>query len=229
MSDAERIALPYLVIANALVVSVASIVLALVVRRRGLAPVPGPLQNAAERGMEWFVDLAKSVSPGRVEAIAPFLASLFVFILASNLLLFLPVPLLRVPPTSYFGATLGLGLCGTLGAAVLSARLHGPLATVKHLVWPNPLQLVTEASHVLSLSLRLFGNIGGEYLVVVLVAASAPYGMPLVIHALGLVPAVVQPMVFTLLVSSFMSESAHAATARSSPRAAATAITAEAR
>jgi F-type H+-transporting ATPase subunit a len=71
-------------------------------------------------------------------------------------------------------------------------------------VWPNPLQLVAELSHTLSLSLRLYGNIGGEFIVASLVTQAAPYGVPLVVDAFGLIPAVVQPLVFTLLTASFL-------------------------
>ncbi len=206
MSDAVREALPYVVIVNALVVALLLVISATVIVRLKLREVPGPVQNAVERGLEWFVGLAKTVRADGVTVIAPFLASLFAFILLSNLMLVIPLPLLRIAPTSYYSVTLALAAAGTLGAVVLGARFNGVLKSLKHLVWPNPLQLVSEASHVLSLSLRLFGNIGGEALVASLVMSAAPYGMPLVIHAFGLVPAVVQPLVFTLLVSSFLAE-----------------------
>ena len=65
-------------------------------------------------------------------------------------------------------------------------------------------------SHTLSLSLRLYGNIGAEVLVAALAAQAAPYGLPLVIDALGLIPAVVQPIVFTLLTASFLATAVHA-------------------
>jgi F0F1-type ATP synthase membrane subunit a len=40
--------------------------------------------------------------------------------------------------------------------------------------------------------------------VAALAASAAPYGIPLIIHALGLIPATVQPMVFILLTASFL-------------------------
>ncbi|HVV84004.1 MAG TPA: FoF1 ATP synthase subunit a [Kofleriaceae bacterium] len=206
-------ALPYVVIANAALVALVLVVVAAIVGRR-LREVPGPLQNAIERGLEWFVGQARAIRADAVTAIVPFLASLFAFILACNLLIVVPVPLLRVAPTTYYGATLALALTAVGGVVVLGVRLHGLAATARHLVWPNPLQLVSEVSHVLSLSLRLFGNMGGELLVAVLVTAAVPYGLPLVIHALGLVPAVVQPLVFTLLVSNFLGEAVHQEPAR---------------
>ena len=57
---------------------------------------------------------------------------------------------------------------------------------------------------MLSLSLRLFGNIGGEYMTVVLVTSAIAVGIPLILHVLGLIPAFVQALVFTLLTASFI-------------------------
>lgn len=228
MPDALRHALPHLAVANAAIVASLLVAVAALVVRPRLREVPGPLQNAVERGLEWFVRLAREVRPDGVTTIAPFLASLFTFILCCNLLATLPIPLLRIPPTSYFSATLALALIGTLGAVGLGARYVGVGGAIRHLFWPNPLQLVSEASHVLSLSLRLFGNIGGELVVAMLVAAAIPYGIPLLIHLLGLVPAVVQPVVFTLLVTSFLTEAVHGAPEPSPPDRAATPSPAEA-
>ena len=227
MPETVQSALPYLAVANAAIVALLLVGVAALVVRPRLREVPGSLQNAVERGLEWFVRLARDVRPDAVKAIAPFLASLFVFILSCNLLATLPVPLLKIPPTSYYSSTLALALIGTLGAIAIGARFMGVGGAVRHLFWPNPLQLVSEASHVLSLSLRLFGNIGGEYVVAVLVAAAIPYGIPLLIHMLGLVPAIVQPVVFTLLVTSFLTEAVHGAPEPSPPARAATPLTAE--
>lgn len=136
--------------------------------------------------------------------IAPFLATLFLLILFSNLLTLIPIPILRFPPTAYYSGPLALALVAVLGGVVIAARIEGPGATLKHLVWPNPLQIIGDVSHTLSLSLRLYGNIGAEVLVAALAAKAAPYGLPLVIDTLGLIPAVVQPIVFTLLTASFL-------------------------
>jgi hypothetical protein len=43
-------------------------------------------------------------------------------------------------------------------------------------------------------------------MVALLVAKAAPYGIPLIIHALGLIPAFIQPLVFTLLTTNFLAE-----------------------
>jgi hypothetical protein len=46
-------------------------------------------------------------------------------------------------------------------------------------------------------------------MVALLVAKAAPYGIPLIIHALGLIPAFIQPLVFTLLTTNFLAEAVH--------------------
>jgi F-type H+-transporting ATPase subunit a len=210
MSETVVRYLPYIVIVNFLLVAVLLVVLGAVVTARPLKEIPDGRQNAAELALEWFVRQAGGIDPRGVTLIAPFLATLFLLILGSNLLAILPLPLLRIPPTSYFSVPLALALVAVLGAIAVSARMRGVPAALKHLFWPNPLQLVGEVSHTLSLSLRLYGNIGGEFIVATLAAEAAPYGIPLITHALGLIPASVQPLVFTLLTVNFLATAVHA-------------------
>jgi F-type H+-transporting ATPase subunit a len=172
--------------------------------------VPGPRQNAAEFVLDFFVNKAREMGDTRVvHVVAPFLATCFLLIVCSNVMGFLPLPLLNNPPTGYFSVPLGLALCAVLGTIGVSVALNGVGAALKHLVWPNPLQLISEVSDVVSLSLRLFGNIGGEHMMLVLVMAAVPYGIPLILHVLGFIPAFVQALVFTLLTTSFIAGVVH--------------------
>jgi F-type H+-transporting ATPase subunit a len=209
MSETVQHNLPYIIIFNFALVAVVLIVLAIVASRRKLEEVPDPIQNVAEFALEWFIRRAKAIHPDGVTVIAPFLASLFLFILFSNLLSAVSFPIIRIPPTSYYGGTLTLALIAMFGTTFISAKFMGAPSAIKHLFWPNPIQLITKISDTLSLSLRLFGNIGGEFLVVLLVVKAAPYGIPLVIHVLGLIPAFIQPLIFTLLTSNFLAEAIH--------------------
>lgn len=201
--------LAHIAVLNLLVVAAVLVVLGKVAMARPLKELPGGLQNAAEGVLDWFVDQARRIDPRHVRLIAPFLASLFLVILLCNLLALLPVPVLRIPPTSYFSVPLGLALVSVLGAFAMCAHIRGVAGGLLHLFWPNPLQLVGEASHALSLSLRLYGNIGGEFIVAALVAQAVPYGIPLLVHALGLIPAAIQPLVFTLLTANAMAAALH--------------------
>lgn len=206
MSETMLHLMPYIVIFNFALVALVLIVLAFVTTWRKPSEVPDTIQNVAEYVLEWFVRQARNMRPDGVPVIAPFLASLFLFILFSNLLSVLSFPIINIPPTSYYSGTLTLALIAMIGITVISARFNGISGAIKHLFWPNPLQIISEIGHTLSLSLRLFGNMGGEFMVVLLVTAAAPYGIPLIIHFLGLIPAVIQPMVFTLLTANFLAE-----------------------
>lgn len=209
LPEAVQHYIPYIVIFNFLLVSVILVILGKIATRRKLKEVPDGVQNMAEFVLDWFVNRAREMHPGSATLIASFLATLFLFILLSNLLAILPLPLIKIPPTSYYSGPLSLALIAVFGIIIISGVYKGLLGALKHLVWPNPLQLISEISHGLSLSLRLFGNIGGEFIVALLVLQAAPYGILLVIHALGLIPAFVQPLVFTLLTSNFLASAIH--------------------
>lgn len=196
--------LPRIAIANFALSCALLLAMGWLVMRRPLTEVPAGRQNAAEMAMEWFVSQARTIAPAHVALVAPFLATLFLVILIGNLLAVLPVPVIRIPPAAYFSVPLALAFVAVFGVMGIEARIEGVRAALRHLVWPNPLQVVGEASHALSLALRLYGNIGGEYIVAVLAAQAAPWGIPVVIHTLGLMPAVVQPLVFTLLTANFL-------------------------
>lgn len=198
--------LPYIVLLNALIVSVVLFVGGrMLVRGHPHAGVPTGRQNVGEFLLDYFVGKARDIG-GRqtVLRIAPFIATCFLFILAANLLGMLPIPIINYPPTAYFSVTLGLALCAVGGTLVISGVFNGLGGALKHLFWPNPLQWISEVTDVLSLSLRLFGNIGGEHITVMLVTSSVAVGIPLILHALGLIPAFVQALVFTLLTTSFI-------------------------
>ena len=204
--------LPAIVAVNFGVVALVLLALGKVATARAPKELPDGVQNAAEGVLDWFVEQARRIDPRAVRIIAPFLATLFLMILFSNLLAILPVPLLRIPPTSYFSVPLGLALVSVVGAVLICLRIRGVGRGLLHLVWPNPLQLVSELSHALSLSLRLYGNIGGELIVAALVTQVVPWGIPLAVHALGLIPATVQPIVFTLLTANSLAIALHGAT-----------------
>jgi F-type H+-transporting ATPase subunit a len=205
----------WVVIINALMASAVLVGLGrFLARGRLTSGVPEGRQVFGEFAINFFIKKAREMSDAHdrakiVGTVTPFLGTFFFFILLCNLFAFLPVPVVNRPPTSFFSATLALALCAVFGNLLLAARFKGPGGAIKHLFWPNPLQWVSEVTDVLSLSLRLFGNIGGEYMTIVLVAAAVPVGIPLIIHVLGLIPSFVQAFVFTLLTASFLAGAIH--------------------
>lgn len=206
---------PLVVVVNAALVALVLMVAGWFLGARPLTPgVPRGRQVVGEFILDFFVRKARDMAHGLdrghvVRAVAPFLGTCFLVIVVSNLFGMMPLPIVNRPPTSYFSVTLGLALCSVAGTLLLSARFKGGLGAAKHLFWPNPMQWISEFTDVASLSLRLFGNIGGEYMTLVLVVAVVPYGIPLILHVLGLIPAFVQALVFTLLTASFLESAIH--------------------
>ena len=203
------------VVFNALLVAVALIITGRWLARGELSVMsPGKRQNVGEYVLQFFVGKSREMAHGEkhdrtMRLVAPLLATLFLFIIVSNLFGMLPIPILNRPPTSHFSVTFALALVAVVGTLVVSSAIKGGGKTVKHLFWPNPLQWVSEITDVLSLSLRLFGNIAGEYMTLALVLLVVPIGIPLILHAIGLIPAFVQALVFTLLTASFLANALH--------------------
>jgi len=203
------------VIVNALIVAGALVGLGWFLSRTALTSgVPEGRQVVGEFAIDFFLNKARAVAHGYdrdsvVQTVTPFLGTFFFFILLCNLFVLLPLPVVNRPPTSFFSVTLALAVSAVIGNLVLVTRFKGPAGAIKHLFWPNPMQWVSELTDVLSLSLRLFGNIGGEYMTLVLVAAVVPVGIPLILHVLGLIPSFVQALVFTLLTASFLAGAMH--------------------
>lgn len=198
--------LPYVALINLVLVAIALLLGTWLLTRKKMTPnVPEGRQNMAEGIMDYFYGQARRIDRDETTAgVAAFLATCFLLILLSNAVGIMPIPLVNYPPTAYFSITLGLALSAVVGTLVLSGAFNGVKATLKHLVWPNPLQIISEFTDVFSLSLRLFGNIAGEYLTVVLVTSAVAVGIPLILHVLGLIPTFVQALVFTLLTASFI-------------------------
>jgi len=205
----------WVVMVNALIVSVVLVVTGrFLARGRLTSGIPEGRQAAGEFAVDFFVRKARGMTAGHdrsriVGTVTPFLGTFFFFILLCNLFVLVPIPIVNRPPTSFFSVTLALALSAVVGNLLLAARFKGPGGALKHLFWPNPMQWVSEFTDVLSLSLRLFGNIGGEYMTLVLVAAVVPVGIPLILHVLGLIPSFVQALVFTLLTASFLASAIH--------------------
>jgi F-type H+-transporting ATPase subunit a len=211
------------VVVNAALVGIVLVAAGAWLARGGLSVTePSARQNVGEWTLQFFVDKSREMAHGKqkdriLRLVSSLLATFFLFIIVSNLMAILPLPVINRPPTSHFSVTLALALCAVFGTLLISTVVKGGGKTLMHLVWPNSLQWVSELTDIMSLSLRLFGNIAGEYMTVALVLLVVPWGIPLILHALGLIPAFVQALVFTLLTASFLANALHVADEESTP------------
>jgi len=113
-------------------------------------------------------------------------------------------------PTSSINVTLGCALTIWVYYHFQGIKTQGVVAYVKHFAVPPgapvfiapimlPIEIISHLSRVLSLSLRLFGNIFGEEMVIVILFSIIPFLVPLPMMFLGLVTGGLQAFIFVLL------------------------------
>ncbi len=134
----------------------------------------------------------------------PLIATLGLFILASNYMGMIPG---FFSPTANINTTAACALIVVVFTHVIGVKFHGP-KYIKHFMGPiawltpliMPIELIGHGARVLSLSIRLFGNIFGEELVLaILFFLAGLYLAPLPIMFLGLFTGFVQAFIFCLL------------------------------
>jgi F-type H+-transporting ATPase subunit a len=137
----------------------------------------------------------------------PVVGALGAFILVGNYIGLVPG---FMAPTSNINVTVGCAITTWVYYHLMGIVAQGPINYIKHFAGPAgipilmiPLMFVIEIighlSRVLSLSLRLFGNIFGEELVIIILGMIAPLIAPLPIMLLGLITAGLQAFIFVLL------------------------------
>jgi F-type H+-transporting ATPase subunit a len=175
---------------------------------KGLKSMPGGLQNFMEvivGGIEKTVadTMGKHGLP-----FFPLIATLFLFILISNLISLVPG---FYPPTGNLNTTAALAVIVFTTTHVVGVKEHG-LSYVKHFLGPVWwlawmiffIEIIGHLSRVLSLSLRLFGNIGGHEIVIMVFFALVPFFAPLIMTVLGLLVCIIQSIVFMMLAMMYI-------------------------
>lgn len=170
-----------------------------------LEMVPGKSQNVWEviiGGLEGF--MAENMGKEGARMMFPMLATFALYILVANLVGLMPG---FMSPTSNLNITLGCTLIVFTTTHILGLRFHGA-AYIKHFLGPVPwliplmfpVEAVSHLARILSLSIRLFGNImAKETLLGILFMLAGAYFAPLPILCLGVFVSLVQALVFVLL------------------------------
>ncbi len=183
---------------------------------RGLKQVPSGLQNLMEvviSGMENMIDETMG-HKGR--AYFPLIATFALFILVSNLIGLIPG---FYPPTANLNTNAALALTVFGMTHVVGVKEHG-FAYIKHFMGPilllAPLMFIIEMighlARPLSLSLRLFGNMYGHEIVLMIFFALVPFLLPVPMMLMGVLVAFIQTFVFSLLAMIYIAgalEEAH--------------------
>jgi F-type H+-transporting ATPase subunit a len=189
------------------------LVLGLAIRSRLSVDNPGKLQIVLEDVTSFFVSTLQDNMGPKGRQFLPVLGGLFVFIWIGNMMGQIPG---LGAPTSNINVPFACALTLWLYYHYQGIRAQGPVSYIKHFaVMPGvPLlmapmifviEVISHLSRVLSLTLRLFGNIFGEHLVVLIIASIVPFLMPLPIQFLGLVVGTLQAFIFLILGSIYLS------------------------
>jgi F-type H+-transporting ATPase subunit a len=167
------------------------------------------LRNLAELLVEGVSGMAEGVLGHNGRRYVHLYGSFFLFILCANLVGLLPG---FSPPTSNFNVTLALGVLSFIAYNAYGFREQG-MGYLKHFVGPIwwlgilmvPLELIDNLVRPFSLSLRLFGNMTGDHVVLEIFTDLTKVVIPVVFYMLGAFVSLVQAFVFTLLSMVYVS------------------------
>ncbi len=174
------------------------------VATRGLKKVPGRLQNFMEIIVGGIENMVTDTMGEHGRPYFPLIATLAIFILVSNLTGLIPG---FFPPTADINTTAACAIIVFLSTHIVGIKEHG-FKYIKHFLgpiwWLAPIMFFIEVighmSRPLSLTLRLFGNMRGHELVLMIffILAGA-YFAPLPMMLMGILVSFIQSFVFMLL------------------------------
>jgi F-type H+-transporting ATPase subunit a len=189
-------------------------VLLILARRRYSLDKPSSIQQILELLVGGLQNMCEDViGHGHGKPFVPFIAGLAFFIFISNmfgLLFFLQ------PPTGNTSTTFALSLTTFLFYNTVAVMRQGIVGWLKHLAGPvwwlaplmMPVEIISHLARVLSLALRLFGNIFGEHTATAIFFAMVPFAVPWAMMGLGLIGATIQTFIFIMLTAVYLGEAA---------------------
>jgi len=203
---------------------------------RRSALIPNRMQSLLELPVEWVAGIVEG-STSRWRGYVALVIGLFLMILVANWLGLLPgvgtiginhtveghevlTPLVR-PAAADLNFTLGLAIITFVVFVWWGVRVNGPVGYLKELVGEPrymaplmfPIHLISELSRLVSLSMRLFGNVfAGEVLIATMLALTTAtlfvlplaFFVPSIFLGLELLFGAVQAMVFALLTMTYI-------------------------
>ncbi|MGH2304807.1 F0F1 ATP synthase subunit A [Campylobacter taeniopygiae] len=168
--------------------------------------VPRGLQNLGEAFLEGVLSMGRDTLGDEKSArkYLPLVATLGIIIFFSNVIGIIPG---FHSPTASLNLTLSLAIIvfvyyhfegiRTQGVVRYFSHFMGPIKFLAPLMFP--IEIVSHFSRVISLSFRLFGNIKGDDLFLMVILALVPYVAPLPAYVLLTFMAFLQAFIFMIL------------------------------
>ncbi|MBU5676593.1 F0F1 ATP synthase subunit A [Alkaliphilus sp. MSJ-5] len=198
----------------------AVLIILAIVTTRNFEKIPKGVQNAIEAIVDAINNLTISTMGEKNKAFAPYIGTIFMFILFANLIGLVGLR----PPTADLNTTLALGIMTFIIIHFSSIKSKGIKAYIKGYFEPFfllfPMNLLGELATPISLGFRLFGNlVGGLIIMSLLYAALAGLsgmiglntipifqaGIPVVFHLyFDLFSGALQSFIFAMLTMVFI-------------------------
>ena len=196
---------------------VTGLILFLTLGTRNLKQIPNGLQNF----VEIVYDLVKSIAltqmgPSYYSQFLPFVATIFLFVLGSNLAgALIPWKLIEIPsgelaaPTNDINTTACLAILTSFAYFFAGFKIKG-IGYFSRYIKPAPfflpINIVEDFTKPLSLNFRLFGNVVADELTVTVICSLVPLIIPLPIMMLGLFASSLQALIFATLAAAYIGE-----------------------
>jgi F-type H+-transporting ATPase subunit a len=205
----------YLVMCALIVIFVT--VLGVILRSQLSVENPSKLQIVLEDVVGFLLNMLKDNIGPKGPKFLTLIGSIFIFILLANMMGKVPG---LMSPTASINVTVGCAITVWVYYHAVGLKTQGLIAYVKHFFvppgspwWLFPLmgiiEIIGHCARVLSLSLRLFGNIFGEEMVVLILGSLVPFLVPLPIMVLGIVTGTLQAFIFVLLTTIYLAAAVH--------------------
>ena len=176
---------------------------------RNLSLIPGRMQALLEAIYKFFLSLIDDMIGHEGRKFIPALGTLGIFIAVSNLIGLFPE---MGSPTANLNVPAGCAVFVFLYYHYQGVKKHGLWGYIKTFTGPAwwlawliaPIEIISHFSRPMSLTIRLFCNIFGEDLVIVIIASLVPFVAPLPMMALAIFTSLLQAFIFVMLSTVYL-------------------------
>ncbi|MDR2110491.1 MAG: F0F1 ATP synthase subunit A [Spirochaetaceae bacterium] len=200
-------------------VVMAILIAASLLMTRNLKEVPRGGQAVLEGMIEFLNKFSRDYFGPRARVYGPYIGTIFLFLFLANIIPILsPIavfgrepPFTIKPPARDINLTAAMALLSIITVLAGGLRARGFRGWCKNLLHPVPMMLPFNLLEYVirptSMCLRLFGNILGGFIIMMLIESVAPIAVPAVISVyFDLLDGLIQALVFTFLTTLFISE-----------------------
>lgn len=192
-----------------ILISLGLIGFSLIARRGFSVDRPGSVQQFLEMLSEGIMGLSRDIIGSNPRRFFPLLGGLFIYILAGNLLGLFPG---FMSPTSNINVTASCGLIVFIYYNYVGFKENGFVKYMAHFAGPSlviaPLlfviEIISHCARPFSLSVRLFGNIFAEELILETLNSLFPFLISLPVMGLALFASTVQAFIFIVLTMVYL-------------------------